>query len=53
VTKAQEYRLRAAKAKEMAEKCQEGFIRALWFQVADNWLRMIPKSERPSKEQAS
>jgi len=36
----------------MAEKCQEGFISALWLQVADNWLRMIPKSERTSNEQA-
>jgi hypothetical protein len=46
VTKADYYRQKAAGAKTMAGAVDDVVAKALWLELAENWLRMIPGAER-------
>ena len=50
MSKADEYRKKASDAKAMAEEVTDAYSKTLWLEVAENWLRMIPKEERTSEQ---
>lgn len=50
MSKAEEYRKKASEAKAMAEELTDMLSKALWLEVAESWLRMIPKPERAAEE---
>ena len=51
MSKADEYRKKASEARAMAEGLTDAFSKALWLEVAENWLRMIPKPEQTAEQQ--
>jgi hypothetical protein len=51
MSKADEHRKKASEAKAMAEGLTDEFSKALWLEVAENWLRMVPKAKRTREQQ--
>ena len=53
MTKSDYYRSKAASAQTTAAGCREKLAKALWLEVSETWLRMIPHAERAEAEFAA
>jgi hypothetical protein len=51
MSKPDEYRTNAQKCQRMAGISRNPNERAVWQQMAQHWLRMIPKAESPKSDQ--
>ncbi len=51
MNKSDEYRASAQECQRVARISRDLHERSTWLQLADHWLRMIPKAERTKSEQ--